>query len=453
MSSDIRSKLQEVSQHIDTAQKQRSELESALGQNRELLEKLKSRQRVFDSLAIILAEIDKLQQLGTAGLVWGKEASPEQTQQNRDRMAATLLQHGNQLAAALEHEKTLQQQLDDLDAKSLQMLHHQQKLQDEISTHQAQFVVEREISQWPLTRSTPLPWANQRRDAIRMRAIMITSLVASVLLGYVVQNWKIPEPERVEVMEIPARIATFMVKKKPPPPPPQTKAPAEEDVVPQETAEREVIEEKQESEARLTAEKSGLLAFKQEFAEIIDASSDIKMGSQATINRSSPLQRRSPSRRNLLTSQVQMEPGALAATSVSRTEVITGENTLKQVEFTRVESPASEAVDTTMLDNKTAASSRSDEEIQLVFDRYKDALYRIYNRELRKNQLLKGKLVLQLTIEASGKVSKCIVASSDLNSAELEKKIVARVLLFNFGEKTGADSMKILYPINFLPAA
>ena len=87
-----------------------------------------------------------------------------------------------------------------------------------------------------------------------------------------------------------------------------------------------------------------------------------------------------------------------------------------------------------------------------MFDQYKEALYRIYNRELRKNSFLKGKLVLQLTIEPDGKVSKCTVESSDLNSEELEKKIVARVLRFNFGTKKGARPLTISYPINFLPA-
>ena len=41
----------------------------------------------------------------------------------------------------------------------------------------------------------------------------------------------------------------------------------------------------------------------------------------------------------------------------------------------------------------SAAPSRTDEEIQIVFDRYKAALYRIYNRELRNDPNLKGKMV------------------------------------------------------------
>ena len=96
--------------------------------------------------------------------------------------------------------------------------------------------------------------------------------------------------------------------------------------------------------------------------------------------------------------------------------------------------------------------SRTDEEIQIVFDRYKSALYRIYNRELRKNPTLQGKMVLRLTIKPDGKVSACTVDSSDMDAPALDKKIAARVKKFNFGAKDGVPTITILYPIDFLPA-
>src|SRR5215831_17254260 len=39
--------------------------------------------------------------------------------------------------------------------------------------------------------------------------------------------------------------------------------------------------------------------------------------------------------------------------------------------------------------------ARTDEEIQIVFDRYKASFYRLYNRELRNNPALKGQMVLR----------------------------------------------------------
>src|SRR5216683_3795274 len=49
--------------------------------------------------------------------------------------------------------------------------------------------------------------------------------------------------------------------------------------------------------------------------------------------------------------------------------------------------------------------ARTDEEIQIVFDRYKASFYRLYNRELRNNPALRGQMVLRLTIEPDGSVS------------------------------------------------
>jgi len=103
--------------------------------------------------------------------------------------------------------------------------------------------------------------------------------------------------------------------------------------------------------------------------------------------------------------------------------------------------------------SKGAGPSRTDEEIQIVFDRYKAALYRIYNRELRNDPTLRGKMVLRITIDPDGHVSACSVKSTDLASPVLSKDIVDRVLNFNFGSKAGVPALTILYPIDFLPAS
>jgi len=98
-------------------------------------------------------------------------------------------------------------------------------------------------------------------------------------------------------------------------------------------------------------------------------------------------------------------------------------------------------------------SSRTDEEIQIVFDRYKAAFYRLYNRELRNNPALKGQMVLRLTIEPDGSVSMCVLHSSDMNAPDLAAQVVDRVKTINFGAKEGVQAVTIVYPIDFLPAA
>jgi uncharacterized membrane protein YgcG len=97
--------------------------------------------------------------------------------------------------------------------------------------------------------------------------------------------------------------------------------------------------------------------------------------------------------------------------------------------------------------------SRTDEEIQIVFDRYKASFYRLYNRELRNNPALQGKMVLRLTIEPDGSVSMCMLQASDMNAPDLATQVVNRVRTINFGAKEGVQAVTIVYPIDFLPAA
>jgi hypothetical protein len=98
-------------------------------------------------------------------------------------------------------------------------------------------------------------------------------------------------------------------------------------------------------------------------------------------------------------------------------------------------------------------AARTDEEIQIVFDRYKASFYRLYNRELRNNPTLKGQMVLRLTIEPDGSVSMCVLHSSDMNAPDLAAQVVDRVKTINFGAKEGVQAVTIVYPIDFLPAA
>ena len=98
-------------------------------------------------------------------------------------------------------------------------------------------------------------------------------------------------------------------------------------------------------------------------------------------------------------------------------------------------------------------ASRTDEEIQIVFDRYKASFYRLYNRELRNDPTLQGQMVLRLTIEPDGSVSMCVLQSSDMNAPDLASQVVNRVLTINFGAKEGVAALTIVYPIDFLPAA
>jgi TonB family protein len=96
-------------------------------------------------------------------------------------------------------------------------------------------------------------------------------------------------------------------------------------------------------------------------------------------------------------------------------------------------------------------ASRSIEEIKLVFERNKGAIYAIYNRALREDPTLQGKVVVELKIAPTGEVSACRVVSSELRASELESKLLARIRQFDFGAKD-VELMVVTWPVDFLPS-
>jgi TonB family protein len=101
--------------------------------------------------------------------------------------------------------------------------------------------------------------------------------------------------------------------------------------------------------------------------------------------------------------------------------------------------------------DSSGKASRSIEDVRLVFERNKGSIYSIYNRALREEPGLQGKVVFKLTIAPSGGVTACRIVSSELSTPELEGKLLARIRQFDFGAKD-VNSLEINYPVEFLPS-
>jgi TonB family protein len=96
-------------------------------------------------------------------------------------------------------------------------------------------------------------------------------------------------------------------------------------------------------------------------------------------------------------------------------------------------------------------ASRSIEDIKLVFERHKGAIYALYNRALRDEPALQGKVVLELKIAPGGQVEGLRIVSSELKAEELERKLLARVRQFDFGARD-VEVMVVTWPVDFLPS-
>ena len=72
------------------------------------------------------------------------------------------------------------------------------------------------------------------------------------------------------------------------------------------------------------------------------------------------------------------------------------------------------------------------------------------NRALRSSPELQGKVVLKISISPSGKVTEIYIVSSELTDTVLEKKLIQRVKLINFGSED-VPVFTFNYPIDFYP--
>jgi len=301
----------------------------------------------------------------------------------------------------------------------------------------------------PFYRVYELPWESDPQEQRRFRRILQIAL--GLLLLFCIIFVLVPAPKRaVNEETVPPRLARIMIEQqpKPPPPPPAPKVePKPQPVKPIPVPVRPVDRTEQ---ARRKAQKSGLLQFQDELADLREHV-DVDVGQ--TKNLTGAVGADSHAERSLITSKVGAGSGGITSASTSR-GFGTGAGSLTGHETTTVTS----AIAHSGLDNRgptrsgvSGKAARSREEIELVFDRNKGAIYALYSRALRENPQLQGKLVLEFTISPSGDVTMCRVVSSDLNDKTLEEKIVARVRLFHF-EPKDVESITTTKPIDFFPA-
>jgi outer membrane biosynthesis protein TonB len=337
------------------------------------------------------------------------------------------------------------------------------KLEEE--QRKREWIPEREISELP-ARPAIMPWTRSGEDDRRFRRALWASLAYALLLGLIVPQIDLPLSDLVSVPEVPDRLARLIQEQELPPPPPPVEEPKPEEAEPEPEPEPAVAEQPptqvpEEKEAPAPAQEpapqrqvrsAGILAFKDSLAKLADNKPAARLGSQARINNAGASAVGRPER-SMVTTQAPGSSGGINLGSLSRDVGGSGGDGLTEgVRIARVASSIGTSGTSDRPMSGGASAGRTDEEIQIVFDRYKAALYRLYNRELRNNPTLQGQIVLQLTIEPNGSVSSCVVQSSDMNAPALERQVANRVLAFDFGAKD-VSAITILYPIDFLPAA
>ena len=316
----------------------------------------------------------------------------------------------------------------------------------------------------PFYREYELPWTSgsgQERKFQRLLGIVfLIVFVLSVVWPFI----PTPEPDPMEIIEIPPRIAQLLLEEKPLPPPPPPPEPEPEEPEPEDEPEPEqVVEAEPEPEpvpepepepepdrteiAREQAQ-AAFMPFAEDLADLVDKELLDTVDDSILTSSVGESQR---SERSMITSKVGTASAGINTASMSRN---TGGSGIAGRSTTQVESPVAGLAQSAGGARRTGTSgkaSRSREEIELVFDKNKGSIFALYNRALRADPTLEGKLVLRLTIAPNGEVTFCEVVSSELGDPELERKLVLTVKRFRFDARD-VESITTTKPIDFFPA-
>ncbi len=297
-----------------------------------------------------------------------------------------------------------------------------------------------------------LPWTPSEDEERRFRRVIGAALGLFIGFGIVIPL--LPERPRTETVApaVPERVVEFLLERPKPKPVPKVEQPPPPKPVVLPEVERRVpapvAKVEPRPDPRKKAAASGLLALSDHLAELRDLDVESKVQAQPLNNGAGEKTRVD---RALLTARAGEGSGGIAVSKAS-SGFGGGSTGLKGHATARVAStvdaaPAVEAQRT----GSSSKASRTREEVELVFDRNKSAIYAIYSRALRDNPALQGKVVLEVSIAPSGEVTDCRIVSSELGDAELERKLVARVKMFRFEAKEVAP-MTTTKPIEFFPA-
>ena len=295
----------------------------------------------------------------------------------------------------------------------------------------------------PFYRRFELPWAASEETERAFKKLLRILLIITTLLAILIAVLPKRETERLKPQELKERVAQLIIEKPkpppPPPPPPEEKKPEPEKPKPT---------EKPVEKPKPNVRNQGMLALADELADLRDQNLDLQDPQLKT-----PVEN-ARSERNLITSQAGRASGGINTANLARGfgggAGAIGTHTATQVQHgSGLDPNAGGKVQRT---GNSGKSSRAREEVEIVFDRNKGALYALYGRALRDQPELQGKLVLEFTIAPSGEITMCRVVSSELNDPELEKKIVARVRLIRF-KAADVEPLTVSKPIDFFPAA
>jgi outer membrane biosynthesis protein TonB len=411
------------------------------------LEGLSTDRQQYRLLLEACGALEALSEMGAAGLFWGERAAAGDDHVRLVRGRADVFE--KRLSETEGRRQEILEEIEHAEENAAFLAGDVIQAQWQEEQRKLEWNIEREVSPLPV-RQTVMPWTRGGEEDDRFRKSLAASLLFSLLLGLLLPLIDLPLPEPWEVVEVPDRLVSLIREERPLPPPPPTRAETKPEE-PKPTEETQTPEPVPQEKPKQKTKSQGILAFREQFSGLAANAPAARLGASARITNSGDARNARP-QRSMVATQAPGSSGGINLAALSRDVGGDGGEGIGGVQVTRATSSIGGLSGSDRPLSGGPGASRTDEEIQIVFDRHKAALYRLYNRELRRDPTLQGQMVLRLTIEPDGAVSLCELRSTDMKAPQLAAQVVGRVKTFDFGAKEGIPAVTIIYPIDFLPA-
>ncbi|MFZ0258281.1 MAG: AgmX/PglI C-terminal domain-containing protein [Gammaproteobacteria bacterium] len=338
-----------------------------------------------------------------------------------------------------------------------------------------------------------LPWSDLQEDDRRFRLILIGTLAAFIAIGTAVASLSVPPTQGVGDEDLPLRSAYIIDTaggetpeieslgppltrpagdKKPVPEPPRQVASPPDAQEAAATAPQLKLPRPEPAKTRATARQmaanAGVLAFSDALRAMREAAPRVTTASASQGSRGSGDEAEADSRGRSSVLQAGLSQGSegIDGDVSGHGEVLGSPGLPRQagggargVGGTGVGGGLQGSLDGSGSQSrgqeqagKQRKMARSQEEIQEILDRNKSRMYALYNRELRRNPALQGKVVVSITIAPSGVVTACTLVYSELDAMSLERKLMRLIKGIDFGDKPGVPVVTTQVPIEFFPA-
>ncbi|WP_444937944.1 AgmX/PglI C-terminal domain-containing protein [Microbulbifer sp. JMSA002] len=324
---------------------------------------------------------------------------------------------------------------------------------------------------WQL-QETLLPWSASNQEDQRFIKFLRAGLIVFAVCGSIVTFAPVPELTREQAERVPPQLAKVILEKKElpkPKPKPKAKPKPEEKKPdaekPKEKPEPKKVEKEKPKpapkpepskvetppvatiqKAREKAASSGINALAD---DLLDMRESFDTGEVTRGQLSAGSATAAQTQRNMISDKSKTSSGGVRAGSISTD---TGGVSLAGRQTTRVEQAQAKG------SAKQAARrvrgeklARTDNAIRGIMEANKAAINAIYDRALRRDPTLQGKITVQLVIEANGTISSIKLIESELNNPVLERKLLARIRMINFGSADVKATTRN-YSIDFLPS-